>query len=64
MDIVLIPHGFEPVEPSNKQRVRHKRVRLPENDEAVERGSNPDVLLVGEVECDEVYIVAGHKGQP
>ena len=25
---------------------------------------NPDVLLVGEVECDEVYIVAGHKGQP
>ena len=25
---------------------------------------NPDVLLSGEVECDEVYVVAGHKGQP
>ena len=22
----------------------------------------PDVVLTGEVECDEVYIVAGHKG--
>lgn len=24
----------------------------------------PDVTLSGEVECDEVYIVAGHKGCP
>lgn len=24
----------------------------------------PEVVLSGEVECDEVYIVAGHKGQP
>ncbi|MGI9275351.1 MAG: hypothetical protein ACR2PT_10980 [Endozoicomonas sp.] len=24
----------------------------------------PDVILTDEVECDEVYIVAGHKGQP
>ena len=24
----------------------------------------PDVSLSGEVECDEVYIVAGHKGHP
>ena len=23
----------------------------------------PEVVLSGEVECDEVYIVAGHKGQ-
>jgi hypothetical protein len=22
------------------------------------------VVLEGEVECDEVYVVAGHKGQP
>ncbi|MDP3361803.1 MAG: transposase, partial [Methylobacter sp.] len=22
------------------------------------------VILEGEVECDEVYVVAGHKGQP
>ena len=24
----------------------------------------PQVVLSGEVECDEVYITAGHKGQP
>jgi transposase-like protein len=24
----------------------------------------PEVILDGEVECDEVYIVAGHKGHP
>lgn len=24
----------------------------------------PAVVLAGEVECDEVYVVAGHKGQP
>ena len=24
----------------------------------------PDVTLAGEVEVDEVYVVAGHKGQP
>ena len=24
----------------------------------------PEIKLLGEVECDEVYIVAGHKGNP
>ena len=24
----------------------------------------PDAVLSGEVECDEVYVVAGHKGHP
>ena len=24
----------------------------------------PVVTLTGEVECDEVYVVAGHKGRP
>lgn len=24
----------------------------------------PEVMLSGEVECDEVYVVAGHKGHP
>jgi len=24
----------------------------------------PEIILKGEVECDEVYVVAGHKGQP
>jgi hypothetical protein len=26
--------------------------------------AQPPVQLEGEVECDEVYIVAGHKGKP
>lgn len=25
---------------------------------------SPEVVLSGEVECDEVYVVAGHKGHP
>jgi hypothetical protein len=24
----------------------------------------PEAKLTGEVECDEVYVVAGHKGRP
>lgn len=24
----------------------------------------PEIQLVGEVECDEVYLNAGHKGNP
>lgn len=24
----------------------------------------PEVMLEGEVKCDEAYFVAGHKGQP
>ena len=24
----------------------------------------PEPILMGEVECDEVYVVAGHKGHP
>ena len=31
--------------------------------EAVDK-KRPDVCLEGEVECDEVYVVAGHKGHP
>ena len=26
--------------------------------------AQPEVQLTGEVECDEVYVVAGHKGHP
>ena len=26
--------------------------------------ARPPVTLSGEVECDEVYVVAGHKGHP
>ena len=26
--------------------------------------TQPAVSLSGEAECDEVYVIAGHKGQP
>lgn len=26
--------------------------------------AQPEIQLSGEVECDEVYVVAGHKGHP
>jgi hypothetical protein len=26
--------------------------------------AEPELKLIGEVECDEVYVVAGHKGHP
>lgn len=26
--------------------------------------NKPEVTLAGEVECDEAYVIAGHKGQP
>lgn len=28
------------------------------------KSKSPDIVLSGEVEADEVYIVAGHKGNP
>jgi hypothetical protein len=37
------------------------------DDHSIARGyckKKPDVKLRGEAECDEVYIVAGHKGNP
>ena len=32
--------------------------------EGVETKKKPDIKLSGEVECDEVYVIAGHKGNP
>ena len=37
--------------------------RVQQRTEAVHR-KTPDSLLDGEVECDEVCVVAGHKGKP
>ncbi len=44
----------------NKDDVQHMTSIL----RRVVDSNKPDVLLKGEVECDEVYIVAGHKGNP
>ena len=44
----------------NKDDVQKMTQKLREGVEA----KRPDVVLSGEVECDEVYVVAGHKGHP
>ncbi len=44
----------------NKDDARSMIQRLRQG--IVER--RPPVVLEGEVECDEVYVVAGHKGHP
>ena len=42
------------------------RQRFPENCQLEFEGcqKKPAVTLANEVECDEAYVVAGHKGQP
>ena len=44
----------------NKDDVHQMSTQLREGVEA----HKPEATLAGEVECDEVYIVAGHKGHP
>ena len=44
----------------NEDDVQKRTSQLREG--IVER--KPEVILSGEVECDEVYVVAGHKGNP
>jgi transposase-like protein len=44
----------------NKDDVHHMTTQLRQGIVA----KTPSPTLSGEVECDEVYIVAGHKGQP
>ena len=44
-------------DPSDTQRMTE-----PLRDGVVIR--QPEPVLSGDVECDEVYVIAGHKGQP
>lgn len=45
------------LDPSDTQRMTEQL-----RDEVVIR--QPEPALSGDVECDEVYVIAGHKGQP
>src|SRR5579859_7612583 len=67
MDIVLVFDGLEFIESANRRRIRLKQGRCTGYDDAVTvryRAKKKSIVLSGEVECDEVYIVAGHKGHP
>ena len=59
--------GLEPVERTDRSRVGSGAGRCPGDDQPIARrhcGEKKPVQLSGEVEADEVYIVAGHKGLP
>jgi hypothetical protein len=60
-------HGAEPVELAHRQGTRHGPRRRSSAGPATPSGivdRGPAVVLKGEVECDEVDVVAGHKGNP
>lgn len=60
-------HGPEPIQPSDCGRTGPRSGRCAGHDRPVSRREHAQkkpVSLSGEVECDEVYVVAGHKGHP
>ena len=67
MDTSSLPNGIEFIQSTNFKRIRNKRTYCSTNDKVITRRNRkkkPDIQLEQEVEADEVYIVAGHKGQP
>src|SRR3954471_22163164 len=64
---VPLLHGPEPLEPADRGRTRLERLGRAGHDGAAAPWPGrkaAGVRLEGEVEIDEVYVVAGHKGQP
>ena len=67
MGAVSLFHGLESLEPANCGRIGfddHRRACDGHTTARRNRQKKERVTLTGEVECDEVYLVAGHKGQP
>ena len=67
MGTLPVLHGSEPLQRADCRRVRPLARGYPGDDRTVARracGQKKPVRLTGEIEADEVYIVAGHKGQP
>lgn len=67
MDTCSLPNGTEFIKQTDFQRTRNKRTNCSAYDDYFTRRNckkKPDIQLEQEVEADEVYIVAGHKGQP
>lgn len=60
-------HGLESFQRTNCSRIGFSIERRPNDDQPVtcrDHGKKKPVELSGEVETDEVYITAGHKGYP
>ena len=67
MDVVPVFHGFEFVESTDRGGIGFgSRLRAGYDHPVTGRdfSQKKPVQLSGEAECDEVYIVAGHKGHP
>src|SRR5262249_54014241 len=60
-------HGVEPLERTDRPGTED-RPRRRSGDDLIAPGGiverRPEVALSGEVECDEVYVVAGYKDHP
>ena len=64
---MLVLHGLKPVQRADCWGIGFVSGRCPGDDHPVtgrDSGEKKPVQLSGEVEADEVYIVAGHKGLP
>ena len=63
-----LPYGSEPLEPADRPGAKESSPSDAQAmTEQLRRGlvaRIPEARLAGEVEIDEVYVVAGHKGQP
>lgn len=60
-------HGSQPLQRTDRRRVGFSAWRCSGNDQPIaprDRGKKKPVRLSGEIETDEVYVIAGHKGQP
>src|SRR3954452_2929298 len=67
LDPVPLLHGPAAVEPADRPGTRSQRRRRAGDDRAVARrdhGGASAEVVEDVVECDEVYVTAGHKGQP
>src|SRR3954463_7399474 len=67
LGVVPLLHGPEPVQPADRRELGLGTSEVQLMTEQVRNGllaKAPEVSLSGEVEVDEVYVVAGHKGQP
>ncbi len=62
-----ILHGSQPIQRADRRGARSTLWRCPGDDQPAPGrncGKKKPVRLSGEIETDEVYVVAGHKGQP
>ncbi len=67
MDIMLVLYGLKPIKRPNCARIGLKQRRLAVHDRTLTQRNcrkKTAVTLSGVVEFDELYLVAGHKGQP